>query len=129
MKRWKTIKKTEKTMGEIPVDEIVFVLRQAIAGDLRVKCVGPTWNEVYAGDVSFWFGDWKIEVFNDCDSFDYINAVEAPDGRKAVFEDWWSDREVPTCPENQLTSSEWERLAELLESAQPRAVERIKLDA
>lgn len=103
----------------IPVDEIVSVLRQAIAGNLPVRCVGPTWNEVYAGDVWFRFGDWKIEVFNDCDSFDYINAVEAPDGRKAVFEDWYGDREVPICPENQLTSSEWERLAELLESAQP----------
>lgn len=117
-RQWKTIKKIEKTMGEIPVGEIVSVLRQAIAGDLRVRCVGPTWNEVYAGDVVFWFGDWRIEIFNDCDSFDYINAVEAPNGRKAVFEDWWGDREVPICPENQLTESEWERLTELLESAQ-----------
>lgn len=116
-------------MGEIPVNEIVSVLRQAIAGDLPVKRVGPTWNEVYAGDVSFWFGDWKIEIFNDCDSFDYINAVEDPDGRKAVFEDWWTDREVPICPENQLSASELERLAELLESAQPRTVERINSDA
>lgn len=106
-------------MGEILVNEIVSLLRQAIAGDLRVKCVGPTWNEVYAGDVWFWFGDWKIEVFNDCDSFDYINAVEAPDGRKAAFEDWWADREVPICPESKLSASEWGRLAELLESAQP----------
>ena len=101
----------------IPPDEIVSVLRSAIAGHLPIKCVGPTWNEVYAGDVSFWFGEWKIEIFNDCDSFDYINSVEAPDGRRAVFEDWWGDRTIPICPENQLSHDEYERLVELLESA------------
>lgn len=101
----------------IPVSEIVERLRGAIAGIVPVKCVGPTWNDVYAGDVVFWFGDWKIEIFNDCDSFDYINSVEAPDGRKAVFEDWWTDREIPECPERELSQDEFERLVELLETA------------
>ena len=40
----------------IPVDEIVAVLREAIAGNLLVKPVGPTWHEVYAGDVMFHVG-------------------------------------------------------------------------
>ena len=101
----------------IPVDEIVSVLREAIAGTLQVRPVDPTWHEVYAGDITFWFGDWKIEIFNDCDSFDYINSVEAPDGRRAVFEDWWGEREIPICPENQLSNAEYERLTELLEEA------------
>ena len=100
----------------IPVNEIVVVLRDAIAGKLPVKPVGPAWNEVFAGDVVFWFGDWKIEIFNDCDSFDYINSVEAPDGRRAVFEDWWATAKFPICPENQLTEDEIERLVELLET-------------
>lgn len=103
--------------GVIPVDEIVSVLRGAIAGTLPVRPSGPTWHEVYAGDVSFWFGDWKIEIFNDCDSFDYINSVDAPDGRRAVFEDWWGDREIPICPENQLSADELSRLEELMENA------------
>jgi hypothetical protein len=102
----------------IPVDEIVARLRAAIAGDVLISCVGLTWNEVYAGDVAFWFGDWKIEIFNDGDSFDYINQVESPDGRKAVFEDWWGDREIPICPENQLLNAELDKLTRLLESAQ-----------
>lgn len=101
----------------IPVDEIVAVLREAVAGKLPVRPVGPTWHDVYAGDITFWIGDWQVEVFNDCDSFDYINSVEAPDGRRAIFEDWWSNREIPICPENQLSADEWEKLAELLESA------------
>ncbi len=101
----------------IPVDEIVAVLRGAIAGDIPIRCVGPTWHDVYAGDVSFSFGAWKIEIFNDCDSFDYINSVEAPDGRKAVFEDWYGDREVPVCLENQLSRDELSELTELLELA------------
>ena len=61
--------------------------------------------------------DWKIEVFNDCDSFDYINSVEAPDGRRAVFEDWWGDRDIPICPENQLSNAEISALEELMENA------------
>lgn len=101
----------------IPVDEIVAVLRAAISGSVLIKCVGPTWNEVYAGDVAFWFGEWKIEIFNDCDSFDYINSVESADGRKAVFEDWWADKEVPDCPERQLSEDELSSLTELLEAA------------
>jgi|ERR1043165_1612974 hypothetical protein len=103
----------------IPVAEIVAVLKAAIAGELPVRCVGPTWNDVYAGDVSFWIGDWKVEIFNDCDSFDYINSVEAPDGRRAEFEDWYGDREIPICPENQLTADEIDKLTELLETATP----------
>ena len=101
----------------IPVGEIVERLRGAIAGELPIQCVGPTWHDVYAGDVAFWIGDWKVEVFNDCDSFDYINSVEAPDGRKAVFEDWWGDRETPICPENQLSQDELSKLEELMEAA------------
>lgn len=101
----------------IPVDEIVMLLREAIAGRISIRPVGPTWNEVYAGDVAFWFGDWKIEIFNDCDSFDYINSVESPDGRRAVFEDWWDGREIPICPENQLSNAEVGKLAELMEAA------------
>jgi hypothetical protein len=112
-------------VGMIPVSEIVSVLRDAIAGKLPVKPVGPTWNEVYAGDVQFWFGDWKIEIFNDCDSFDYINSVEAPDGRRAVFEDWWGDREIPICPENQLTGDEIERLVEFrVRKSEPHQTQR-----
>lgn len=101
----------------IPVGEIVAVLRGAIAGSVPIRCVGPRWNEMYAGDVGFWFGDWKIEIFNDCDSFDYINRVDAPDGRSAVFEDWWENKEVPECPEGQLSESEISKLTELLEEA------------
>jgi hypothetical protein len=31
---------------------------------------------------------WKIVIFDDCGQMDYIDAVEAPDGRKANFDDW-----------------------------------------
>lgn len=31
---------------------------------------------------------WKFEVFNDAGGMDYIDRVEAPDGRKAGFDDW-----------------------------------------
>jgi hypothetical protein len=101
----------------IPVEEIVTLLREAIAGTVPVRPVGPTWHDVYAGDVTFQIGDWKVEVFNDCDSFDYINSVEAPDGRRAVFGDWWDGREIPICPENQLSNAEIGALEELMENA------------
>jgi hypothetical protein len=103
----------------IPVDHIVNKLRGAVDGSVSVKCVGPTWNEVYAGNVAFWFDDWKIEIFNDCDSFDYIDLVEAPDGRQARFEDWWEGKEIPDCPESRLSQPEVSRLTEILEGATP----------
>lgn len=101
----------------IPVGEIVSILRAAIAGKIAITCAGPTWDEMYAGDVAFWFGDWRVEIFNDCDSFDYINRVDAPDGRSAVFEDWWEGKDIPDCPENQLSRNELDALTDILKAA------------
>lgn len=43
------------------------------------------WTHVYAGNVEYLVTAqdgqvWKVDVFNDCDSWDYLDRVVAPDG-------------------------------------------------
>lgn len=47
---------------------------------------------MFCGDVTYRTPDgWQIIVFNDCDEFDYIDHVIAPDGRQL---DWGSSRPI-----------------------------------
>ena len=42
----------------------------------------PSPDDVYAGDVEFKLSNgWTVVVFNDCDEWDYIDHIVAPDGR------------------------------------------------
>jgi hypothetical protein len=79
-------------MTAIQASEIAEVFRQALRGEIAVKIEGSeTWDDVYCGNVSFKFGDWRIEVFNDCWEFDYVENATAPDGRTAEFKQWEVD--------------------------------------
>lgn len=44
---------------------------------------------VYAGNVLYYcsgsYEGWKLLIFNDCNEWDYIDTIEAPDGRIAGF--------------------------------------------
>lgn len=56
------------------------------------------WDGVYAGNVVYETETgWRIEVFNDCDSFDYVDSAVTPDGTAIEFEDFSMDydREEP----------------------------------
>ncbi len=65
--------------------EVLGVLDAADRGELNLETVGRPWEEVYAGNVEYRVatpeGDWCVVVFNDCDSWDYVDSVTAPDGR------------------------------------------------
>lgn len=73
----------------VTANEVAYLLRKILAGQVTVKVEGETWDEVFAGDVTFVLsnGD-RIVVFNDCDGLDYIDRVKLADGREAEFEDW-----------------------------------------
>lgn len=46
-----------------------------------------TWQDTYAGDVPFRTSHgWTLVVFNDCDDWDYIDHIEAPDGRRIDYD-------------------------------------------
>lgn len=66
---------------------------------------GYDWEAVYAGNVIYETETgWRVEVFNDCDSFDYIDCARMPDGTEIDYDDFggrlsdegeWSSR----CPD------------------------------
>lgn len=87
-------------------DEIIDMLEAADRGELtiaygwhpaikawseesRATLVGkdpPTWASVYAGDVCFVLSNgWRVVVFNDCEEWDYVSDVIAPDGTSEVI--------------------------------------------
>jgi hypothetical protein len=55
-----------------------------------VRVDGAPWSEVYCGDVEFRTASgWRFVVFNDCEEWDYFDAIESPDGRALDFDDIW----------------------------------------
>ena len=44
--------------------------------------VHTKWSQVFAGNVTFAIPGWLVVVFNDCNGWDYIDAVIASDGTR-----------------------------------------------
>ncbi len=132
--------KAEDHAGAPPIEDVVAILRQVVAGEVSLVCYGhadlaqlpmsepapgdlpiATWDEVWAGDCGFKAGDWWLVFFNDCDGLDYLSAARSPDGRLGEFGDWKSDEEgeedrvIDPCW--CLTNEENERLEAALEAA------------
>ena len=84
--------------------EVNALLRKVGRGEITPHLANPEygWAEVFAGDVEYIVDGWKVVVFNDCDDFDYIDSVVAPNGRKGEFEDWCGDGENWNQPDDIL---------------------------
>lgn len=65
-----------------------LLARVAIDRRYQPVATDQTWKETHAGTVPFEVNGWKIEIFNDCDCFDYVDSILAPDGRQGDFELW-----------------------------------------
>lgn len=64
-------------------DEIVKMLERMDSGKLGMRVEGESWDEVYAGNVTFVNDDgYTVVVFNDRDSFDYVDHILDPHGVK-----------------------------------------------
>ena len=50
-----------------------------------------SWSSIESGNIEFKANGWTIKVFSDCGSFDYVDSVIAPDGRKGSF-NYWIDK-------------------------------------
>ena len=76
-------------MSTVTAQEVAELLGRAIRGEVSIALAGDnacTWDEVYCGSVAFMIGDWRVVFFNDCDELDYVEFVQAPDGRTADYE-------------------------------------------
>lgn len=80
-------------MTRVSNAEVLDLLRAVGKGECipHLKDPALTWKAVYAGEVAYAVGGWQVSVFNDCDSWDYIDSVEAPDGRTGEYEDWYDE--------------------------------------
>jgi len=104
----------------ITPEEVAGVLRRVARGEIPIALVEPahTWTDIYAGDVAFTAGGWRIVIFNDCMELDYVDSATAPDGRHADFEDWHPPGATHfACPLCHLTRAEREALERLVEAA------------
>lgn len=73
--------------GTISRAKVISLLKDISSGkmEVRVKFGHETWDECFAGNVDFISGKYELTVFNDCDSFDYIDSIRYG-GKEANFE-------------------------------------------
>jgi len=74
-------------------EQVEQLFKDIDEGRVTVKPTRETWKEAWAGDVEFTCSNgWRVVVFNDCDEWDYVDSVIAPDGDKATWGgDIWAD--------------------------------------
>jgi hypothetical protein len=72
-------------MKGIEAQELRELLEAIERGDVTLTTNrGP--EKVYAGNVVYRASNgWTIQVFNDCGDWDYLDYVEAPDGRSVDY--------------------------------------------
>lgn len=100
-------------MNVLPIDRVVHLLKDILDGNVTVK-VKPgceTWDQRYAGDVEFVAGKYELTVFNDCDSFDYVDSVRY-EGSEANFDSIFNGLDW-----NRFTDEEQDRLEEIFKRA------------
>jgi hypothetical protein len=108
------------TISRIAGLEVAEVMRAALRGEVQVRLADDngdgskwTWNDVYAGNCGFWFGEWQIVFFNDCGELDYTDWARSPDGRQTSFDAWWDEHDEPV---SLLSMEELAAMEELLEN-------------
>jgi hypothetical protein len=70
----------------IPEYEIREFLGAIESGAVRLTSVEEP-QHVYAGVVEYAASNgWRLAVFNDCNEWDYLEWVEAPDGRRVDYD-------------------------------------------
>jgi hypothetical protein len=81
------------------IDEVVDVLAKIHTGEVVVvdlEAVRAEWERTYAGNVEIRLSNgWALHVFNDCDSWDYIDTIVGPWGVVHAFEEDKREVKVP----------------------------------
>lgn len=67
--------------------EALTVLRKIGSGEWKPQLEKPEWpwHQAYCGTVAIVAAGWTVVAFNDCLKFDYIEFMQAPDGRKGDY--------------------------------------------
>lgn len=67
--------------------DLVTLFRGVIAGEVSVSVVGESWADVWAGNVTFQMGAWRVAIFNDCGELDYVDSADGPGGHYEYADD------------------------------------------
>lgn len=81
----------EAARTAIPGPEALALLEAIGRGEITILPL-DNWHDIYAGNVRYRTSNgWEITVFNDCDSWDYLDSLTAPDGRHVEYQDLCDD--------------------------------------
>lgn len=78
----------------LPMAEVGEILFCVIQKKVSFCAVHRTWDEIWAGNVTFYSDGYWIVIFNDSDDLDYIDSVLAPDGRFGTFDIWYDNNDT-----------------------------------
>lgn len=91
----------------LPVDEALAILEAVDSGDDEIVD-GDDWEDVYAGNVA-----WRtkrghtVVVFNDCNSWDYVDTVRHADGRECEPYEQIEDGSFVDIPDIDIVGRWW----------------------
>lgn len=82
-------------MDRVKSEEVKELLIKVGRREAIPELINPlrTWEETFCGNVPYTVDGWEIVIFNDCNSWDYIDSVVAPDGRIGDYLDWFEDKD------------------------------------
>ena len=75
-------------MAEITEEELLAFLKAIEEGAISLEPEECIPQDIYAGNVPYRASNgWRITIFNDCNDWDYVERVIAPDGRSLSFDE------------------------------------------
>jgi hypothetical protein len=101
--------------GEIGVDEVMALLRRAIAGEARIVVEQP-WKSVWHTEADFSIDGWRLTGFKRTHGIKSVVEAIAPDGRRGTHESWNSREGNPV---HLLSDDEQDDLSRLMEGLTP----------
>lgn len=73
--------------SELSAREVCQVLREVtFERRTMTKVSQASWDEIYAGHFVVSVEGWRISIYNDCDTLDYCEECESPEGRRWSFD-------------------------------------------
>ncbi len=78
---------SNSTAAELSAREVCQILREVTFERRTMTKVSlASWDEIYAGHFVVGVGGWRISIYNDCDTLDYCEECESPEGRRWSFD-------------------------------------------
>lgn len=102
--------------SEIGVEEVMALLRRAIAGEASIIVSAP-WRDVEHTYGDFSIGEWEFIGFRRARGINYIYEARAPGGRRGTHESWDAREGNPIFL---LSNDEQDALDDLMEASEPQ---------